>query len=145
MKYKNRGVSLLFRSDYSIEIDINEIKEKIKTYLYSKDNIICSYLFGSFDTDDFNCDSDIDIAVIFNEDVKYSEILKLNSDLEDIIGRPIDLNNLENLPEYIQVQVIMRNYELFSKDDVLQDKYINKLNHWIKTEYPFWRKLVSSN
>lgn len=50
---------------------------------------------------------------------------------------PIDLNNIRLLPENIQVQIIMENRQLFSKDDILEEEYINKLNHWIKTEFPF--------
>lgn len=79
------------------------------------------------------------------DEVTYSECIKINSELEDIIEIPIDLNNINSLPEYIQVQVIMENRQLFSKDDNLEEKYLDKLNHWIKTELPFWRKLMTAN
>lgn len=55
------------------------------------------------------------------------------------------MNNIKSLPEYIQVQVIMENRQLFSKDDILEQKYIDELNHWIKTELPFWKKLMVAN
>lgn len=135
----------MFKEEYSLQFDEEEIIRKIKEYLYNKENIVSAYIFGSFGTEDFTNKSDIDIAILSNKDITYSECLIINSELEDIIGFPIDLNNLKLLPEYIQVQVIIGNRQLFSKDDVLEEKFLNQLNHWIKTEFPFWRKLMTAN
>ena len=132
----------MFRDDYSLDYDNDEIIKRINDYLYKREDIASAYIFGSFDTENFNSQSDIDIAILSYKDISYNECLKINSELEDIIGLPIDLNNIESLPEYIQVQVIMNNRQLFGKDDLLEQKYIDKLNHWIKTEMPFWKKLV---
>ncbi|MCB2297888.1 type VII toxin-antitoxin system MntA family adenylyltransferase antitoxin [Clostridium tagluense] len=135
----------MFKEEYSLQFDNEEVIHKIKEYLYNKDNIASTYIFGSFGTEDFTNKSDIDIAILTNKDITYSECLIINSELEDIIGIPIDLNNIRSLPEYIQVQVIMENRQLFSKDDILEEKYLNVLNHWIKTELPFWKKLMTAN
>ncbi|MBU3129436.1 type VII toxin-antitoxin system MntA family adenylyltransferase antitoxin [Clostridium tagluense] len=135
----------MFKEEYSLQFDNEEVIHKIKEYLYNKDNIASTYIFGSFGTEDFTNKSDIDIAILTNKDITYSECLIINSELEDIIGIPIDLNNIRSLPEYIQVQVIMANRQLFSKDDILEEKYLNGLNHWIKTELPFWKKLMTAN
>lgn len=132
----------MFKEDYSTNYDENEILNRIKDYLINRNDIVAAYIFGSFGTEDFNSHSDIDVAVLPYNELPYSECLKLNSALEDAIGMPIDLNNLVALPEYIQVQVIMGNRQLFSKDDVIEQKYLDKLNHWIKTELPFWKKLM---
>ncbi|MBU3144504.1 nucleotidyltransferase domain-containing protein [Clostridium sp. CF012] len=135
----------MFKEEYSLQFDNEEVIHKIKEYLYSKDNIVSAYIFGSFGTEDFTSKSDIDIAILTNKDITYSECLIINSELEDIIEIPMDLNNIRSLPEYIQVQVIMANRQLFNKDDVLEEKYLNGLNHWIKTELPFWKKLMTAN
>ncbi|GCD09374.1 type VII toxin-antitoxin system MntA family adenylyltransferase antitoxin [Clostridium tagluense] len=135
----------MFKEEYSLQFDNEEVIHKIKEYMYNKDNIASTYIFGSFGTEDFTNKSDIDIAILTNKDITYSECLIINSELEDIIGIPIDLNNIRSLPEYIQVQVIMENRQLFSKDDILEEKYLNVLNHWIKTELPFWKKLMTAN
>lgn len=134
----------MFKEDYSFEYDNKEVISKIKEYLFNREEITMAYLFGSFDTEDFTSRSDIDIAILSNREISYGECLKINSELEDLIGIPIDLNNIESLPEYIQVQVIMGERQLFSKDDKLEDSFLSKLNHWIKTEYPFWKKLMMS-
>lgn len=135
----------MFKEEYSLQFNKEDIIQKIETYLYKNDSIVSAYIFGSFGTDEFTSRSDIDIAILTNKKVTYSECLSINSSLEDIIGLPIDLNDINSLPEYIQVQVIMGNRQLFSKDDDLEQKYIDKLNYWVKTELPFWRKVMTAN
>ncbi|MEG1254928.1 nucleotidyltransferase domain-containing protein [Clostridium sp.] len=135
----------MFRTRHLEEVNRDEIIKHITEYLINKENIVGVYIFGSFGTDDFNSQSDIDIAILPKGEISYSQCLKLNSELEDTIGIPIDLNDINALPEYIQVQVIMRNYQLFMKDCIEEEKYLDRLNHWIKTEFPFWKKLVGCN
>ncbi|MVX65899.1 hypothetical protein GKZ28_19660 [Clostridium chromiireducens] len=132
----------MFKEDYVLRLDNKEVIQKIKDYLYDRDDIAIAYLFGSFDTEDFNSSSDIDIAILPMKEISYSECLRMNSELEDLIEFPIDLNNIESLPEYIQIQILMRNKQLFCKDDLLEQKFIDKVNFWIKTEFSLWKKLM---
>lgn len=132
----------MFRKDYDCDYDNKEIIEKIKDYLYAREDIAIAYLFGSFDTDDFNSSSDIDIAVVPFGDLTYSECLQVNSELEDLLNIPIDLNNMNSLPEYIQIQILIANRQLFCKDDLLEEKLLDTVNFWIKTEFPLWKKLM---
>ena len=132
----------MFKEDYVLSCDNKEVIQKIKDYLYNRDDIAIAYLFGSFDTEDFNSSSDIDIAILPMKEIAYSECLRMNSELEDVIEFPIDLNNIESLPEYIQIQILMRNKQLFCKDDLLEQKFFDKVNFWIKTEFSLWKKLM---
>ena len=132
----------MFKDDYILSFDNKEVIQKIKDYLYNRDDIAIAYLFGSFDTEDFNSSSDIDIAILQMKEISYSECLRMNSELEDLIKFPIDLNNIESLPEYIQIQILMKNKQLFCKDDLLEQKFLDKVNFWIKTEFPLWKKLM---
>lgn len=132
----------MFKEDYILSFDNKEVIQKIKDYLYNRDDIAIAYLFGSFDTEDFNSSSDIDIAILPMKEISYSECLRMNSELEDLIEFPIDLNNIESLPEYIQIQILMRNKQLFCKDDLLEQKFLDKVDFWIKTEFPLWKKLM---
>ena len=132
----------MFKEDYVLSCDNKEVIQKIKDYLYDRDDIAIAYLFGSFDTEDFNSSSDIDIAILPMKEISYSECLRMNSELEDLIEFPIDLNNIEVLPEYIQIQILMRNKQLFCKDDLLEEKFLDKVNFWIKTEFSLWKKLM---
>lgn len=53
----------------------------------------------------------------------------MNSELEDLLNIPIDLNNMNSLPEYIQIQVLIANRQLFCKDDLLEQKLLDKVNN----------------
>jgi predicted nucleotidyltransferase len=132
----------MFKEDHVLNFENKEVIQKIKDYLYNRDDIAIAYLFGSFDTEDFNNSSDIDIDILPMKEISYSECLRINSELEDLIEFPIDLNNIESLPEYIQIQILMRNKQLFCKDDILEQKFFDKVNFWIKTEFPLWKKLM---
>ena len=132
----------MFKEDYVLSCGNKEVIQKIKDYLYNRDDIAIAYLFGSFDTEDFNSSSDIDIAILPMREISYLECLRINSELEDLIEFPIDLNNIEVLPEYIQIQILMRNKQLFCKDDLLEQKFLDKVNFWIKTEFSLWKKLM---
>ncbi|MGL4849985.1 MAG: type VII toxin-antitoxin system MntA family adenylyltransferase antitoxin [Clostridium sp.] len=132
----------MFKDSHAVCLDNKDIIEKIKEYLFQKSEISMADIFGSFDTEDFNRNSDIDIAILTNKDFSYEDYLKMSLELEELIGIPVDLNDINKLPEYIQVQIVMENRQLFSKDDILEQKFLDKLNYWIKTEFPFWKKMM---
>lgn len=50
------------------------------------------YIFGSYETEFFDEDSDIDIGW-FSHDVDYSSYLDLEEKLEEVLGRKVDLIN----------------------------------------------------
>ncbi len=131
----------MLNGEFSLEFDKEEVVHKIKKYLYNEENIMSAYIFGSFDTEKFTDKSDIDIAILTNKDILYEEWSRIKSELEDIIGIPIDLNNINSLPEFIQVKVIEINKKIFVKDYVLEEEYLNKLNNWKQSEWELWKTL----
>lgn len=50
-------------------------------------------LFGSALRDDFRPDSDVDVLVVFSRDAPWSlfDLLDLESELENLVGRKVDL------------------------------------------------------
>ena len=58
-------------------------------------SIIEISLFGSVLRDDFNCDSDIDVLVVFEprfrELMSLMDLVKIEYELEDRLGRKVDL------------------------------------------------------
>ena len=132
----------MFREDYESHYSNEEIVNKINEYFSKRDDIAIVYLFGSFDTDDFNSSSDIDIAIVPFKTLTYAQCLEINSELEDLLSMRVDLNNMESLPEYIQIQILIANRQLLCKDDLLEQQLLDKINFWIKTELPLWKKLM---
>lgn len=97
------------------------------------------YIFGSFLTERFDENSDIDIAILGN--IKLEDVLNYEQILEGKLGRKIDLVNIEDLPHYIQLQIVCKNKKVIFKDNENTSRYLYEMDKWYKEEYPFWIKL----
>jgi uncharacterized protein len=64
-------------------------------------------LFGSVIRDDFGPESDVDVLVEFepNHHVGYG-FIRLQDELSDLLGRPVDLNTPEDLSRYFRDDVL---------------------------------------
>lgn len=116
----------------------NEITKVIHE-TFTRDDIDACYIFGSFLTNRFTEESDIDIAILGS--IELEDRLYIEGILEEKLGRAIDLVNIEELPRNIQLQIISRNKKVIFKDNENTDRYLYELNKWYKEEYPFWVKM----
>ena len=69
----------------------NEFKE-----IFKRNNIENVIIFGSLTKDDFNEESDIDIAIIGENKISDTVDLNLTLELEDFLGRSIDLIDIND-------------------------------------------------
>lgn len=106
---------------------------------FTRDDIDACYIFGSFLTNRFTEESDIDIAILGS--IELEDRLYIEGILEEKLGRAIDLVNIEELPRNIQLQIVSRNKKVIFKDNENTDRYLYELNKWYKEEYPFWVKM----
>ena len=116
----------------------NEITKVIHE-TFTRDDIDACYLFGSFLTNRFTEESDIDIAILGS--IELEDRLYIEGILEEKLRRAIDLVNIEELPRNIQLQIVSRNKKVIFKDNENTDRYLYELNKWYKEEYPFWVKM----
>lgn len=65
-----------------------------------------AFLLGSYGTERFGIDSDIDLAVFFNKSVDQKKHGELFFTLEDLTGRSIDLIDLRNIDPIFSRQVL---------------------------------------
>ena len=81
----------------NIQLEIlDKLKSKeLKNYL-SKLDINNALVFGSIITDNFNEESDVDIAILGTSKLTIKEILKLELFLEDLLERNIDVIDLNS-------------------------------------------------
>lgn len=77
----------------------NTIK-KIRDYFSKKRDIVAVYLYGSFARGEAKVGSDIDLAVVFNNDFyrrsDYSDFLSYNYELTKILGIEVEVKDLKN-------------------------------------------------
>ena len=116
----------------------NEITKVIHE-TFARDDIDACYIFGSFLTNRFTEESDIDVAILGS--IELEDRLYIEGILEEKLGRAIDLVNIEELPKNMQLQIVSRNKKVIFKDNENTDRYLYELNKWYKEEYPFWVKM----
>jgi len=132
------------------EITLNnsqiEILEKIKSkdlMEISKNYMIKNILvFGSILTDDFNINSDVDIAILSDEKLKLNDILSLELFFEEILNRPIDIVDLNSttLDMFIKINILNTGKVLYTSDNNKSlEELIDKLEwHYRENENFFY-------
>ena len=109
----------------------NEIYDKIKKTLQSKDEILFAYVFGSFvHRDDYH---DVDIAVYLAEDFSKHNLQKfpygyesiLISKLNILIREEVDLVVMNRADITLQQRIINKGISIFSRDVKKQLAYEN--------------------
>jgi hypothetical protein len=91
-------------------------KSKIENFC-RKYHIVYLALFGSVLTSNFTKKSDVDILVRFED--KHTphlfNIVKMESELSDIIGYPVDLKTPNDLSPYFRADVLMKAKTIYGK------------------------------
>lgn len=117
------------------------IIEKIKSYLYSRDEVVTAYIFGSYTTEKVSSMSDIDIAVLLRDSVdskEYGHIkLTITNDLiEQISFDRIDIVLLDIASPLLSHEVLKKGMLLFSRDETKRIEYTaNAIMRYLDTIY----------
>lgn len=102
--------------NYAI-IQIMDIKNVIHQYFSCQKDILCVYLFGSFAKNKDNQFSDIDVAILFNENTakeQYStRILSFIDELSKLTNKEIDAVALNSSNTFLKYQIIKEGLRLF--------------------------------
>ena len=104
----------------NIQLEIlDKLKSKeLKNYL-SKLDINNALVFGSIITDNFNEESDVDIAILGTSKLTIKEILKIELFLEDLLERNIDVIDLnsDNLDIFIKIDILNDGKSIYTTDN----------------------------
>ena len=126
----------------NIQLEIlDKLKSKeLKNYL-SKLDINNALVFGSIITDNFNEESDVDIAILGTSKLTIKEILKLELFLEDLLERNIDVIDLnsDNLDIFIKIDILNDGKSIYTTDNnKFLEKFIEKVDwYYRENEYHF--------
>jgi len=90
---------------------IPELIEKIIAFFNEQTNIDAVYLFGSGAKGNMRKKSDIDLAVLFNDEAgnklsRFDRLLTIAIDLESITGRHVDVVDIREVPLVLQHQIL---------------------------------------
>lgn len=126
----------------NIQLEIlDKLKSKeLENYL-SKLDINNALVFGSIITDNFNEESDVDIAILGTSKLTIKEILKLELFLEDLLERNIDVIDLnsDNLDIFIKIDILNDGKSIYTTDNnKFLEKFIEKVDwYYRENEYYF--------
>lgn len=104
--------------------EIKEELEKIQKLLIEKFQPLAIILFGSFARETQNAESDIDIAIVAQNNDKKDMFLTKQK-LEELTSKDIDLVNLTdlNMSEGFKYEILMNGKVLYCKDEYRFDMY----------------------
>lgn len=87
----------------AIELPLDKIKEFCQRNPIDKLSV-----FGSILREDFNSESDVDLLVEFTpgSQIGYFEIVDMELELTDLIGRKVDLRTLAEISRYFRQKVL---------------------------------------
>jgi len=88
----------------NIEKEITEIKE----FLASKEEVLLSFIFGSFIEGRLTEESDIDIAILFKNKPDFSFLIDIMDRINQITGREADIVILNEASPIIKMQVLKK-------------------------------------
>ncbi|WP_195999528.1 nucleotidyltransferase domain-containing protein [Clostridium sp. 1001271B_151109_B4] len=114
----------------------NEFKE-----IFKRNNIENVIIFGSLTKDDFNEESDVDIAIIGENKISDSVDLNLTLELEDFLGRSIDLIDIndEEIENIIKIEALNSDMVII-KDKRYEETY-NYYDKLFRENIEFWNRL----
>ncbi len=106
-----------------MKVSKNQIKELVAQVLSNYSHVAGAYLYGSYAKNTMTPLSDIDIAVLLDEDYKPGTANKLNFELsleskmiQQLPGYSIEVRILNEAPILIQGQVIVEGILIYEKE-----------------------------
>ena len=130
----------IFGSNSKDEI-LTLVKSKEFKDIFLKHNIRNVIIFGSLTKDEFNEESDIDIAIIGENKISDTVDLNLTLELEDFLGRSIDLIDIndEEIENIIKIEALNSDMVII-KDRIYEETY-NYYDNLFRENIEFWNRL----
>lgn len=118
---------------------INNLIHKIESFFLEEKMVAAVYLFGSFGTDYENKFSDIDIGIVFINDlpIRLKDELELEANLSLYLKTDkIDLVNLNKAPIQLRFRAIADGELIFERDSLATSDFIeNTYRYYLDYSY----------
>ena len=96
---------------------------KCKDILIKYEDIIFSYIFGSYAKGNIRKDSDIDIAIYLKDNIYTYEYLDMKMELSEVLKREVDLVILNDATPLLKYEIYRNNILLFAHDKSMENRY----------------------
>lgn len=99
-----------------IDTRLNLIVERLVDYFKNETTVISAYIFGSFGVGRQTPLSDLDIAVLYGENIPLMEELRHTAEISSLLEREkIDFINLNKAPIYLQHEILSKGVKVFDR------------------------------
>ena len=102
---------------------MEEILDIIKKFILENVDCDAIVLFGSYARGTQNAESDIDIAIKPNTNIKKKQIFYLSQDLEEKIKTEVDLINLDDINDSFRYEILINGKTIYCKDELKFELY----------------------
>ena len=92
----------------------NELKQNIKKIL-KKNKVNRAGIFGSFATNKYHKNSDIDILIEIDEDLSLLDIIKIKLSLEKVLKKNVDLIEYKTIKPRIKDRILKEEIRIIWK------------------------------
>lgn len=105
----------------------NKKGELLGEYFSSHDNIMTVYLFGSYGTKYQTQNSDIDLAILFREDLSLMDDMQIGAELELILSpEEVDVTNLNKAGVVLQHRILSQGIKIYEREPIFTANFIEK-------------------
>lgn len=112
-------------------------KEKFLEYIKKEGNIKVAVLFGSYADDTYDENSDIDIAVIYKENMDEYDHAGKSIDVSRVFGDiEVDYIDLEKINVFLQFEILKKGKIIYCENEDELIEFTNKVQHlYIEMDY----------
>lgn len=117
---------------------LNIISQNEFKSIFYKNKITNVIIFGSLSKNNFSLESDIDIAIIAEKKISINEELAMTTELEELLGRSIDLIDIndDSVNNIIKIEAL--NSKFIVIQDNMLDEAIGYYEKFYKENEEFW-------
>ncbi|MEG0308793.1 MAG: nucleotidyltransferase domain-containing protein [Clostridium sp.] len=127
------------------ETILNKVKSREFASFIEKFKISNVMVFGSVLTNDFNEESDVDIAILGDENILLDNILDMELYLEGFLHRDIDIIDLRSttLDMFVRINILNSGEVIYSTNPELLEKYMDEVewNYRENENFIYFRKV----
>jgi uncharacterized protein len=124
---------------------MNQLAEKIIDYFSSRPEVIAVYLFGSYARNRQHQTSDVDIGILFSEEVSgqlSKKTVGYSKDLARIIRKDIHPVMMNHAGEFLAKQILSKGQCIHQKNKSLVSQYQMKMYSMI-ADFEYYQHIIS--
>ena len=99
-------------------------QEKLKAFFENQRDIDLVYHFGSSLAGKMHEESDLDLAILFDEKPDYQRVLQLIEQLAGIVQKEVDLGVLNDSSAVFRMQVISKGVDIYCRDEKIKNYFV---------------------